>query len=59
TAATTSGPLSLGNATLTAATTGARWKLSVTTTGTGPATPATVTVKSALGQSVTVPISIK
>ena len=59
TAASTSGPLNLGNATLTVATSGARWKLSVTTTGTGPATPATVTVKSALGQSVTVPISIK
>ncbi|NQD57689.1 multicopper oxidase domain-containing protein, partial [Pseudomonas sp. CM25] len=59
TAATTAGPLNLGTATLTAATSGARWRLSVTTTGNGPATPATVTVKSTLGQSVTVPISIK
>ncbi|MNN36248.1 hypothetical protein D3C81_1501360 [compost metagenome] len=59
TAATTSGPLNLGTATLKAATTGARWHLSVTTTGSGPATPATVTVRSALGQSVTAPVSIK
>ena len=59
TAATTSGPLNLGTATLTAAGTGARWRVSVTTTGSGPATPATITVKSALGQSVTAPISIK
>jgi len=59
TAATTSGPLNLGTATLTAAGSGARWRLSVTTTGSGPATPATITVKSALGQSVTAPISIK
>jgi len=56
TAATTGGPVSLGNATLTAATTGARWRVSVTTTGFGPATPATVTVKSALGQTVTAPV---
>ncbi|WEK28442.1 MAG: Ig-like domain-containing protein [Candidatus Pseudomonas phytovorans] len=56
TAATTGGPVSLGNATLTAATTGARWRVSVTTTGLGPATPATVTVKSTLGQSVTAPV---
>jgi len=59
TAATTSGPLNLGAATLTAATSGARWRLSVTTTGSGPATPATVTVKSALGQSVSAPVSIR
>ncbi|MGE8315375.1 MAG: Ig-like domain-containing protein, partial [Pseudomonas putida] len=56
TAATTGGPVSLGNATLTAATTGARWRVSVTTTGFGPATPATVTVKSTLGQTVTAPV---
>ncbi|MBO9550006.1 Ig-like domain-containing protein [Pseudomonas sp.] len=59
TAATTNGPLNLGTATLTAATSGARWRLSVTTTGSVPAAPATITVKSALGQSVTVPISVK
>ncbi|MGX1021822.1 hypothetical protein AB7M33_004498 [Pseudomonas sp. Y3 TE3536] len=59
TVATTSGPLNLGAATLTAATTGARWRLSATTTGNGPATPATATVTSTLGQSVTAPISIK
>ncbi|MBC3502538.1 multicopper oxidase domain-containing protein [Pseudomonas sp. SWRI59] len=57
--ATTNGPLNLGAATLTAATTGARWRVSVTTSGYGPATPATATVKSKLGQSVTVPISYK
>ncbi|MFZ5937473.1 copper oxidase [Pseudomonas putida] len=58
-AATTSGPLNLGTATLTAASSGARWRLSVTTTGGSLATPATITVKSALGQSVTVPVSVK
>lgn len=57
TANTSSGPLALGTATLTAATSGARWRLSATTNGNAPA--ATVTVKSALGQSVTVPISVK
>jgi hypothetical protein len=56
---TTSGPLDLGLATLTASGTGARWKLSVTTTGSGPASPPAVTVKSALGQTVTAPLSIK
>ncbi|MBI6895790.1 multicopper oxidase domain-containing protein [Pseudomonas putida] len=56
---TTSGPLDLGLATLTTSGSGARWKLSVTTTGSGPASPPTVTVKSALGQSVTVPLSIR
>jgi len=59
TAATTGGPVSLGNATLTATTTGARWRVAVTTTGFGPATPATVTVKSTLGQTVTAPVTYK
>lgn len=59
TAATTGGPVSLGNATLTATTSGARWRVAVTTTGFGPATPATVTVKSALGQTVTAPVKYK
>ncbi|WP_166367152.1 Ig-like domain-containing protein [Pseudomonas akapageensis] len=56
-AATTGGPLTLGTATLMAAPTGARWQLSVTTTGNGPSPSPTVTVKSSLGQSVTAPIS--
>lgn len=59
TAATTGGPVSLGNATLTATTTGARWRVAVTTTGFGPTTPATVTVKSTLGQTVTAPVTYK
>lgn len=59
TASTTSGPLDLGLATLSPTTTGARWRLSVTTTGAGPASPPTVTVRSALGQSITVPISVR
>jgi hypothetical protein len=59
TAATIGGPLNLGTATLTAATSGARWRLSVSTTGNGPATPATITVKSALGQNVSAPITVK
>ena len=58
-AATTAGPLNLGQATLSASGSGARWRLSVTTTGSGPASPATITVKSALGGSVTAPISVK
>ncbi|MFK8329832.1 Ig-like domain-containing protein [Pseudomonas sp. BJa5] len=57
--ATTNGPLNLGTATLTAVGTAGRWRVSVTTTGTGPATPATATVRSALGQSVTVPVSFR
>ncbi|MNP53648.1 hypothetical protein D3C76_1481380 [compost metagenome] len=57
TANTANGPLNLGTATLTASTSGARWRLSTTTTGNAPAT--TVTVKSVLGQSVTAPISVK
>lgn len=57
--ATTAGPLNLGAATLSTSGTGARWRVSVTTTGNGPATPATATVRSALGQSVTVPVSIR
>ncbi|QCI12539.1 copper oxidase [Pseudomonas putida] len=59
TAATTAGPLNLGQATLSALGTGARWRISVTTTGNGPATAATITVNSALGGSVTAPISVK
>ncbi|WP_430316910.1 Ig-like domain-containing protein [Pseudomonas sp. p1(2021b)] len=59
TASTTNGPLDLGLATLSPTTSGARWRLSVTTTGAGPASPATVTARSALGQSVTVPISVR
>ncbi|WP_425500256.1 Ig-like domain-containing protein [Pseudomonas akapageensis] len=57
TAATTGGPLALGTATLTPTATGGRWTLSVTTIGNGPASPPTVTVRSALGQAITAPIS--
>lgn len=59
TVATTNGTLDLGLATLTATTTGARWRLSVTTVGAGPASPPTVTVRSALGQSITAPLTIR
>ena len=59
TAATTGGPLALGTATLSPTATGARWALSVTTVGNGPASPPTVTVRSALGQTITVPITAK
>jgi len=56
TATTTAGPLSLGNAVLTPVGTGARWRVSVTTTGAGPTPNPTVTIRSAFGQAVTVPI---
>ncbi|MNO25854.1 Spore coat protein A [compost metagenome] len=56
TVATTSGPLNLGTATLTATATGARWRLTANTTGSGPAPNPTVTIRSALGQSITAPI---
>ncbi|MCY1465203.1 hypothetical protein D9M71_833200 [compost metagenome] len=59
TAATTGGPLNLGTATMTATSSGASWRLVATTTGYGPATPATVTVTSALGRSVTAPVRYK
>ncbi|MNV72833.1 hypothetical protein D3C71_1659480 [compost metagenome] len=59
TAATTGGPVNLGIATMTATGSGASWRLVATTSGYGPATPATVTVKSALGQSVTAPVRYK
>ncbi|MCY1416277.1 Bacterial Ig domain protein [compost metagenome] len=59
TAATTGGPLSLGTATLSATATGARWRVSISTTGNGPATPATITVKSSGGQTVTAPVSVR
>jgi hypothetical protein len=61
TVATSNGPLSLGTATLSTLTSAgtARWHLSATTTGSGPASPATATVTSLLGQSVTVPITSK
>ncbi|MNM49096.1 Multicopper oxidase mco [compost metagenome] len=59
TAATTGGPVNLGTATMTATGSGASWRLVATTSGYGPATPATVTVKSALGQSVTAPVRYK
>lgn len=57
-AATTAGPLNLGTATLTPTGTGARWRLSVSTTGAGPTASPTVTINSALGKTVTVPISV-
>ncbi|MNO36288.1 hypothetical protein D3C76_263550 [compost metagenome] len=57
TATTTAGPLNLGNAILTPIGTGARWRISVTTTGSGPSSNPTVTISSAFGRSITVPIS--
>lgn len=59
TASTSSGPLALGTATLSSAGTGARWRLSVTTTGSGPSSNPTITVRSAFGQTITVPISTR
>jgi hypothetical protein len=58
TATTTAGPLNLGNAILTPIGTGARWRVSVTTTGAGPTPNPTVTIRSALGQTVTAPIVV-
>jgi hypothetical protein len=57
TAATTGGPLALGTATLSPTAAGARWVLSVTTTGNGPTSNPTVTIHSALGQTITAPIT--
>nr|WP_305955758.1 MULTISPECIES: Ig-like domain-containing protein [unclassified Pseudomonas] len=57
TATTTAGPLNLGNAILTPTGTGARWRVSVTTTGSGPSSNPTVTISSAFGKSITVQIS--
>ncbi|PWK39614.1 multicopper oxidase domain-containing protein [Pseudomonas sp. B21-040] len=59
TAATTAGPLNLGTATLTKVGTGGRWRVTVTTTGAGPAATPTITVKSALGKTITAPISVR
>ncbi|MFK3773357.1 Ig-like domain-containing protein [Pseudomonas sp. NPDC089406] len=56
---TTTGPIDLGLATLSASGTAARWKLTVTTVGAGPALPAKATVRSALGQAVIVPVTVK
>lgn len=57
TAMTTAGPLNLGNAILTPTGTGARWRVSVTTTGSGPSSNPTATISSTFGKSITVPIS--
>ncbi|UVJ46359.1 multicopper oxidase domain-containing protein [Pseudomonas sp. LS1212] len=59
TASTTGGPLNLGTATLSTLATGARWRLSVTTTGNGPSQNPTVTIRSAFGQVITVPITVR
>ncbi|TLP56079.1 MULTISPECIES: Ig-like domain-containing protein [Pseudomonas] len=59
TSSTTSGPLDLGLATLSPSGTGARWKLSVTTEGASPVLPATASVRSALGQSLSVSMTLK
>ncbi|VVP15048.1 Ig-like domain-containing protein [Pseudomonas fluorescens] len=56
TASTTAGPLNLGTASLVPIGTGARWRISVTTTGSGPSPNPTITIKSAFGKTVTVPI---
>ncbi len=58
-AATTGGPLVLGTATMTPTATGARWRISATTTGNGPASTPTVTIKSSSGRSVTAPLSVR
>jgi len=57
TASTSGGPLNLGPAILTPSGSGARWRVSVTTTGNGPTASPTITAQSAFGQTVTAPIS--
>ncbi len=59
TAATTGGPVSLGTATLSSAPTGARWRVSITTTGNAPAAGASVTIKSSSGKTITAPVSVR
>ncbi|VVM83929.1 hypothetical protein PS647_02466 [Pseudomonas fluorescens] len=54
-ATTTADRLNLGNAILTPTSTGARWRVSASTTGAGPT--ATATIRSVFGQAVTVPIA--
>ena len=59
TVSTTGGPLSLGTAILTPTGTGARWRISVTTTGNGPTASPTVTINSSVGGSVTAAIGVR
>jgi len=59
TASSTTGPLNLGKATLTQVGTGAKWRVLVATSGAGPAPNATITVTSAFGKTITVPISVR
>ncbi|MFK0089563.1 Ig-like domain-containing protein [Pseudomonas sp. NPDC090755] len=56
TAATTSGPLTLGTATVMA---GGNWRLSASTTGSGPAANPTVTIKPVDGKSLTVALTVR
>ncbi|MFK8333189.1 Ig-like domain-containing protein [Pseudomonas sp. BJa5] len=56
TAATTSGPLTLGTATVM---TGGNWRLSASTTGSGPAANPTVTIKPADGKPLTVALTVR
>jgi hypothetical protein len=58
-ATTTGGPLNLGTAILSLQATGARWKLSATTTGNALSPNPKVTISSAFGQAITVPLSVR
>jgi hypothetical protein len=59
TVTSTAGTLNLGKATLTQVGTGAKWRVLVATSGAGPAPNPTITVKSALGKTITAPISVR
>ena len=59
TASTVAGPLSLGTAMLSPTGSGARWRVSVTTTGSAPTSNPTVTVNSSAGTKVTAPIVVR
>lgn len=54
--ATVNGPFSLGNATLTPT---GQWRISANTTGLTPTTPATATIRSALGTVLTVELEVR
>jgi len=56
TASTNNGPLSLGTATVMS---GGNWRLSASTTGSGPSPSPTVTIKPLNGKAITVPLTVR
>ncbi len=56
TASTSNGPLSLGTATVLS---GGNWRLSASTTGSGPSPNPTVTIKPLNGKAITVPLTVR